>query len=939
MTEDLRTGIVTFLFTDIVGSTRLWDRATEQMRAALERHDAMGLAAIKENHGSVVKRTGDGFHAAFDDPLDGLNASLAFQRSIADLSATNGLALQIRCGMHAGTVERRDNDYFGPAVNHAQRVMDAAHGGQILLSQAVANLVEDRLPVGAALRDLGAVRLRDLTRAKHVFQVVAPGLRQQFPALRSLEATPNNLPQQVTSFIGREHELLQLSQLFPKARLLTIVGTGGIGKTRLLLQLAADLVDRYPDGVWYVDFDAISDPTLVVNALARVLDLAEVPGTPLIETICLHTKSQRVLILLDCCEHLLTACARLADALLRAGPDVQIVATSREPLRTAGEQTVLLPPLSLPDPTVELGTLLRADAVRLFVERARSRQPDFAVTADNAPAVAKVCTRLDGIPLALELAAARVGTLPLGTIADRLDDRFGLLTSGDRTAMPRQQTLRALIDWSHDLLEADEKTLFARLSVFAAGWTLNAAETVCADAALPRNDILNLLDRLVQKSLVVRYEHEDRYGFLETLHEYAESRLRESDDTDALRDRHQKYFLALAEAAEPALRKRTNEFPWLHSLETEHANLKAALQRGLEQPSLTVDALRMCGALGRFWRVRGHWREGRDWCSKALENDAGVAPKGVRAKALIVGSTVNFWLGETAAAEAMVETALTLAREAGDRTLEAVALNNLSNIVADHGDFARAHSLLNEAVTINHALGNRESESMNLNNMGELFMDQGNFAAAHTHLERALGLGREIASDSLEAVALGSMGWLAERRGDYHRARMYSSEALAIFRHLASLAEDVQQTLTLARVCVACDEPGRAARYLTEALGTSRSLGYRSIVLCLDVMIVLAVKLAAYEKAAVFLGACQKLRQMTGVLARPWQAEESERHYLDCRAALGEAAFEAGDAAGRARSTESIIALGLEWLGPIARVEQPAPSDDRVVEASEGPGT
>jgi predicted ATPase/class 3 adenylate cyclase len=937
MTDDLRSGVITFLFTDVVGSTRLWDQVPEQMRPALEHHDALCREAIEKNHGSIVKRTGDGFHAAFDDPLDALNASIAFQHSLADLAATSGLALEVRCGMHAGTVERRDDDYFGPAVNHAQRVMAAAHGGQILVSQAVANLIEDRLPPGVALRDLGAVRLRDLTRAKQVFQVVASQLRKEFPALRSLEATPNNLPQQITSFIGREPELLEMSQLLPKARLLTLVGTGGIGKTRLALQLAANLVDNYPDGVWYVDLSAIDDPTLVVNALARVLGLTEVPGTPLVETICLHSKSQRALILLDNCEHLLTACARLADALLHAGPGIQLLATSREPLRIAGEQTVMLPPLSLPDESANLSTLLHADAVRLFVERARSRQPAFTVTKQNAPAVAKICARLDGIPLALELAAARVGTLPLDTIATRLDDRFGLLTRGDRTAMPRQQTLKALIDWSYDLLAPAEKSLFARLSVFAGGWTLDAAEAVCSDEALARVDTLDLLDRLVQKSLVVRHEHEDRYGFLETIHDYAWNRLRESGEVNGLHDRHHRYFLALAEAAEPALRRRTGELPWLRSLEAEHANLKGALQWSIEQPGLCVDALRMCAALGRFWAIRGHWREGQDSCSAALQKDAGMAPKDVRAEALMTASMMNFWLGETAAAEALVETALALAREAGNRSLEAVTLNNLSNLVSDHGDFARAHSLLNEALKINRELGNRERECINLTNIGVHFMDEGHLMAAHAPIQQALALSREIGSESLEAVALGYTGRLAERRGDYCQARTLSAEALAIFRRLTSHAEEVEQTLTLARICIACDEPGPAARYLGEALGTSRKLGHRSIVQCLDAMIGLAVGVDACDKAATFRGACQNLRQLTGVLPTPSEAEEYEQHRLKCHALIGEAVFQAGEAAGRAMSTESIISLGLDWLESIAQIER-SPCVDRPVGASQGPG-
>jgi len=346
----------------------------------------------------------------------------------------------------------------------------------------------------------------------------------------------------------------------------------------------------------------------------------------------------------------------------------------------------------------------------------------------------------------------------------------------------------------------------------------------------------------------------------------------------------------------------------------------------------------MCGALGRFWKIRGHWREGREWCSAALEKEVGPAPKDVRAKALMTAGSMNFWLGETVAAEAFVETALALAREAGNRSLEAGTLNNLSNLVSDHGDFTRAHSLLNESLAINRDLGNREGECINLNNIGVHFLDEGQVLAAQAPLELALAISREIGSDSLRAISLSNMGRLAEREHDYPQAMVLLAEALAIFRGLASLAEEVEQTVALAHVCVARSEPEPAARYLVEALGISRSLGHRSIVQCLHVMMGLAVTTAAYEKAAVFRGASQKLREITRVLATPAEAEESERQCSDCRAILGDAAFAASEASGRTLSTESIIAAGLEWLPMVARA-QSAASVDSAPEHTEGPRT
>jgi len=920
MSTGTRTGIVAFLFTDIEGSTRLWEREPERMRPALARHDALAQAAVEGNHGIVVKMAGDGIHAAFDDPLDGLKATLALQQSLANPAATNGISLRVRCGLHVGAVERRDNDFFGGAVNRAARIMAAAHGGQVLLSQAVAKLVEDRLPAGVALRDLGTVRLRDLTGPEHVYQVMHPQLRHDFPALRSLEATPNNLPQQLTSFVGRERELDEIKRLLAETRVLTLLGTGGIGKTRLSLQLAADVMDAYPDGVWWVDLAPIGDPALVPDAVARVWGLIEEAGAPVTETICRHAESHRLLLLLDNCEHLLDACARLVDSLTRAGRNIRILATSREPLRTAGEQTYALPALSLPDPKADLTTFIRADAVRLFVERARLRRPDFTVAAQHASAVAEICARLDGIPLALELAAARVGALAVETIAARLNDRFGLLTHGNRNALPRQQTLRATIDWSYDLLEVTEKTLFTRLAVFASGWTLDAAEAVAAAEELSQGDVLDLLDRLIQKSLVLMDERGNRYGMLETIRDYAGSRLRETGEEGTVRERHHRYFLALAEESEPALRGRIEETKWLLRLEKDHDNLKAAVQWSLEPQGCAENAVRICGALGHFWRVRGHWREGRDWCSSALQRDAGKAPGGVRAKALLTAAVMTSRLGETDRAQALVEEALTLAREVRNRVLEAGALNTLSIIVLDRGNFAEGHALLEQAVAINRELGNHAWETINLGNLGYLYISQRNFAAARPPLERALALSREIGNRTLEAGALSNLGLLAQRRGEYGAARTLASQALAIYRELVAPAEEVEQLQLLADVSVASGDLSTAARYFAEVLETSRELGYRgSIVTCFDGMVALAVKLGAYVEAARLWGAAGALRGITGSRATPAEVEQHGEYRAQCCAAIGEPAYAAAEAAGRAMSSDAAIDTGLNWLAKVAQ--------------------
>ena len=453
------TAPVTFLFTDIEGSTRLWETAPEPMRAALARHDALGQDAVLRHHGRVVKTTGDGMHAVFDDPLDAIAATLALQQALADPAATAGVALRVRCGLHVGVDERRDDDFYGRSVNRAARIMSAAHGGQVLVSEAVAVLVRDRLPASVTLRDLGSVRLRDLASPEQIFQVLHPALRESFPALRSLEATPNNLPQQVTSFIGRERELDEVKRLLAGTRLLTLVGPGGIGKTRLSLQVAADLLDEFPDGVWFVELAPLNDARLVPQAVASVLGVKEEAGhsgrrstrrfrrrpAPANHPRQLRASGagMRRARAAGCCE---------------PGPHLKILASSREPLHVAGELTFPLAPLPVPDPYVpfERQALEKFAATRLFIERVTAAQPAFRVSDQNATAIAGICQRLDGIPLAIELAAARVRALSVEQIESRLSDRFRLLTGGDRTALPRQQTLRALIDWSYDLLTEKE---------------------------------------------------------------------------------------------------------------------------------------------------------------------------------------------------------------------------------------------------------------------------------------------------------------------------------------------------------------------------------------------------------------------------------------------------------------------------------------------------
>jgi predicted ATPase/class 3 adenylate cyclase len=569
---------LTFVLTDVEGSTRLWEAHGQAMGSALAAHDRLVSRAVVDHGGRLIKAKGEGdsSFSVFSSPAQAVAAALELQRALAAEPWPLPAPLAVRVAVHAGEVQEREADFYGPVVNRCARLRGIGHGGQVLLSAVVAELVRDDLPEGAYLRGLGVHLLKDLAAPEHVVQLCHPDLREQFPPLSSLEARPNNLPMQLTSFVGRERELAGLRQQLVSSRLVTLVGIGGCGKTRLALQAAADAVERYPDGVWLVELAPLSEPSLVEQQLATVLGIREDAGTgepsgrTLIDRLVGYLAPRRTLVLLDNCEHLVEACAALAARVVGACPELTVLATSREPLGVAGEVTFAVPPLAVDplDPAVAGGT----EAVRLFVDRARLVDPAFALTPENAAAVAGICRRLDGIPLAIELAAARTRSLTPQQLDDRLGDRFRLLTGGSRTSLPHHQTLRAAIEWSHRLLSGPEQVLFRRLAVFAGGCTLEAAEQVCAGDDL---DVLLLVAALVDKSLLVHEPAQGRYQMLETIRQYAWEELREAEEEDELRARHRDWCLALAEAVEFDTPLATAR---MARLAAEQDNFRAALE-------------------------------------------------------------------------------------------------------------------------------------------------------------------------------------------------------------------------------------------------------------------------------------------------------------------------------------------------------------------------
>ena len=930
-------GVTTLLFTDIEGSTRLWEQEAANMSPALAQHDALSRMAVERNRGIVVKMTGDGMYAAFDDTLDAVNAALMLQESLNDPATTNGITFRVRYGLHVGVVERRNDDLFGSPVNRAARVMKAAHGGQILLSQAVVDHVTARLPAQASLLDLGGVRLRDLGSSEHIYQLVHPKLRQDFPALRSLEATPNNLPQQVTSFIGRERELADIKELLAGTRLLTLLGMGGLGKTRLSLQIAADVLEKYPDGVWFVDLAPIKDPSLVPNAVAQVLGVHEERGKPLMQTLCEHVKDHKLLFVLDNCEHLMTACASLADTLLRDASDLRILATSREALKIRGEQAYQVLPLKAPDRNAGVETLLRSEAVQLFVERARLQKPGFSLTERDAPAIAELCARLEGIPLALELAAARLRSLSVDELNKRLHDRFKLLTGGSRVALERQQTLRALVSWSYDLLQEPEQVLLDRLSVFVGGFDLDAAEPVCgADPILPE-DVLDLVTSLVEKSLVMvkqedgwsRYgmletirefarEHRvdlggdrGRYGLQQTIRDFAHGHLIKRDDMAATAARHCNYYLDFAKKARQQLHG-TEQAEWTRRMETELDNLRAAIALALAGGVDPVIAVKLEVALMRFRTLRGYSTEGRKNVHAALVLPSIMEPNAARAHALYTGGVLAMNQGDHAEARQMLTECLAIRRALGNNREIAATLSTLSTQYLHQDETATARDCEEEALDIFRELGDRIGEGIGLLNLGGIAVRQGDYGSAEELFDQSLAIARSIKHQELESECEHNLGDLALRAGNLEAAEARFARALKICREAEDKRGEAIAVWSSGRVDAASGQHEAARKKFAQALPAFQTFGMNSEALdCVEDCAEL-LRAAGHTDDAVRLRAAAAAVREALALQSPGGEAIRQRSLEAAREALGRAAFEAAWSAGRAWTLDDAIKHALD---------------------------
>jgi predicted ATPase/class 3 adenylate cyclase/DNA-binding CsgD family transcriptional regulator len=947
---DLPAGTITLLFTDIEGSTLLLQHVGEQYSHVLAQCRQLLHAAFQPFHGHEVDTQGDAFFFAFARATDAVSAAVAAQRNLASHTWPEGAAVRVRMGLHTGEPRRTADGYVGLDVHLAARLMSVGHGGRVLLSQTTRHLVEHHLPAGVSLRDLGEHRLKDLPQKSHLFQLVIAGLPADFPPLGTLDTHLHNLPVQPTPLIGREREVAAVQQLLLRedVRLLTLTGPGGSGKTRLGVHVAAELNDHFTGGISFVNLAPISDAELVVPTIAQTLGVKESPTRSMAEQLQAFLQEKLLLLVLDNFEQVVSAAPRLSDLLARC-QHLKLLVTSRTVLHLAAEHEFAVPPLSLPDLNhlPDLVTLSQYEAVALFIARAQALKPDFQVSNASAPAVAEICTRLDGLPLAIELAAARIKLLPPPALLARLGQRLAVLTSGVRDAPARHQTLRKTIDWSYQLLDTGEQRLFRRLSVFVGGCTLQAIEAICAalDTQPPTLSVLDGVASLIDKSLLRQTEQEaeePRFVMLETIREYGREALAAAGEAEVTHQAHVAYYLALAEAAEQAW-NGPQQAVWFGRLEQEHDNLRAAMNWLFERGE-AERALRLGTALWWFWYAHEHWNEGWNVLERALDRSDGVAVP-LRARALwatgsLAGSLGHVERGEVlcqeslalfreigdtkgmgdatfhlahvafarwdlAAARKLFEESLVFLRETGDKTLTAWALGALALVVLYQGEYARVHPLAEQAVETFREVGDATGVTMSLMTLARVVFWQGDLVRARTLAEEGLASARETGATSAEALALALQGEIALAQGETTTARRLIEQSHTLWQEIDNQQMLASTRALLAKVVAAQGDHTAARTAYEESL--LRGLAVADIAPALEGLAVVAEAQGETTWAVRLLAAAAALRDSFGAPLPPVSRAGYEHSLADARAQLGEQAFAVAWAGGRGMTWEQAL--------------------------------
>jgi predicted ATPase/class 3 adenylate cyclase len=905
------TGTVTLVFTDIEGSTRLLERHGDSYATLIADHHRIVDGASSRHGGTRVDAAGDGLFMSFGTARGALSAAVEAQRELGAHAWPEGADVRVRMGVHTGEPLSSATGYVGIDVHRAARICSAGHGGQILVSQAARSLLGTALPNDVTLRDLGDHRLRGIESAERLYQVMAPGLESEFPPVRSLDTMPNNLPRQLSSFVGRDAEIVAAEERLAESNLVTLTGTGGVGKTRLALEIGAHLVTRHPDGVWLVELASLTDSELVDDAVATALHIKQRPNTQIIDALVEGIAERELLLILDNCEHLVESVVEMVDQLLRRCPRLHVLATSREALGIPGESLLPVTSMTLPDVDAgppDLAAIAECDAVRLFVDRARAVAPAFELTTANGAAVAQICRRLDGIPLAVELAAARVRSLPPAQIAARLDDRFRLLTGGSRTALPRHRTLRAAMDWSFDLLTDPERAVLPRLSVFAGSFALEAAEAVVSDDAVPRDDVLDLLGHLVDRSLLVAEDGgtEARYRMLETIRDYGQERLAESGEAVSRYTRHRDWFAALVEQARPAFFSGTVQPEWVARLAADHDNLRAALRWAHEDPTGANVELGMASGLWRFWEVRGDLEEGSAWLERALDRLGGEVSLR-RASALTGAGVLAAHRGDYARAVAFHEASLMLHRELGDPLAIATACNNVASVAIERNDFGRARELYAEAIDLTGGAGDRHGAAYTVINLADLTSRMGDEEEADRLFRQSVAMFEALGDQWGAAHAATRLALAARRSGDLESARIGFEEALAANQRAGDRHAEARVLANLGDVAADGGELRQAEELYQRSLAVRSELGDR-----IGMATVLERLAGVAEdrpvRAAALIGGAAALREEVGAPLSAAGLARLDQFLAGLHQSIGAAAVQDAVAEGRASPIGQMLA-------------------------------
>jgi predicted ATPase/class 3 adenylate cyclase len=907
--------IATFLFSDIEGSTRLWEEQREAMSMALSRHDLLMRQAIEGSGGRVFKTVGDAFCAIFSSASAGAHAALAAQRALSNEVWPTSAPIKVRMALHAGEAEQRDDDFFGPALNRTARLLAAGHGGQILVSGTARAVIGDQTPEDARWRDLGEHRLRDLAAPERVSQLECLKIGGSFPPLKTLDSQPHNLPRPLSMFIGRERVLEHARELFCRGRLLSLVGAGGVGKTRLALQLAADVGEAFLGGLWWVELAAMSDPAVLASeVLATLGHRPEVGEGPLVKLASVLNNSGPTLLVLDNCEHLLDAVARMVEHLLAACPELKMVATSREALGLFGETTFRVPSLTVPERGGTLAEVVASESAMLFLERVRQVRPDFEPSESEAESIGSLCRRLDGIPFAIELAAARLRSMTLREVERRLDDRFRLLTGGSRTAVPRQQTLRALIDWSYHLLSEPEQEVLRRCSVFVGGWDLDAAEAVLTGPAVEAWQVADLLAALVDKSLAVFDDQDEsgRYRLLETVRQFARERLLEAGEADAARAAHLAYFCSVVEAAEPELRGHTQK-QWIQRLSKDHENLNAAMDWATGEMACLMPA--------RLWVylfLRGFLLENIERVKSAL---ARLDPEPSLARA-ISEKALGYMLNASGRAREAMPVLLSAAEMLRmlDRPDELVAAElGLADSARQLDQPEESNLWLHSAIEGARRTGQRHREAMGMGRLAVNLMNYGDPEEALSMLTSALEAFRAIGDVGSVATALSNIGYLHFCLDRFAQAEAAFEESLAIYSDLEAPMKMAYSRLHLAAID---REEGRHERarqnllHLLEVAEQATQTWFIPFLLeeCADVLRIES----EHHLAARIVGAAQAMREAIDEPRTPLDWRRFKPQNVQLRAALSAGAYDEEFRKGREIGTQAAIRLAASALRTIS---------------------